>query len=152
MHQLIKIPHTKDRKITIADPERTDGHRSIQTTLLFLLSSTTSRRQQQRPRRRPQFDQIQNPPVLTAVLDSLPVARRGCSVLNSIPHSCPVLLTRRRSRSIRFLLCCSDGPENSRCALLDRAHICTLGRNFYDVVKDGEGRCRTIEESFFLFY
>jgi len=100
------------------DPERTDGHRSIQTTLLFLLSSTTSRRQQQRPRRRPQFDQIQNPPVLTAVLDSLPVARRGCSVLNSIPHSCPVLLTRRRSRSIRFLLCCSGKQPPYLCLQL----------------------------------
>ncbi|OQU83131.1 hypothetical protein SORBI_3005G081000, partial [Sorghum bicolor] len=93
------------------DSERTDGHRSIQTTLLFLLSSTTSRRQHQRPRRRPQFNQIQNPPVLTAVLDSLSVARRGCSVLNSIPHSCPVLLTRRTAGDPSASPCAALGQE-----------------------------------------
>jgi len=36
--------------------------------------------------------------------------------------------------------------------LLARAHICTLGRNFCEVGKDGEGRCQTIGETFFLFY
>jgi hypothetical protein len=47
-----------------------------------------------------------------------------------------------------FLL---DGPENSGCALLGRAHICALGIDFYEVGKDGEGGCQTIGEGFFSF-
>jgi len=45
--------------------------------------------------------------------------------------------------------CLLDRPKNSRCLLLDRAHICALGINFCEVEKDGEGRCK---KSFFLFY
>jgi hypothetical protein len=47
-----------------------------------------------------------------------------------------------------FLL---DGPENSRCVLLGRVHICTLGIDFCEVGKDEEGGCQTIREGFFSF-
>ena len=33
---------------------------------------------------------------------------------------------------------------------IGHAHIYALGRNFCEVGKDGEGRCQTIEDDFFL--
>jgi len=58
-----------------------------------------------------------------------------------------------------FLFCLLDGLENSRrtligrihvCALLGHAHVYALGRNFYEVGKDGERKYKTIGNSFFI--
>jgi hypothetical protein len=48
-----------------------------------------------------------------------------------------------------FLL---DGPGNSRCVLLGRAHICALGIYFCEVEKDGKGGCQTIGDVFFSHF
>jgi hypothetical protein len=38
------------------------------------------------------------------------------------------------------------------CTLVTRAHIHALGRDFYEVEKDGKKRYQTIGDSFFSFY